>query len=160
MLVRSEQVRVVQNLSLRDRVVRFVIGALLFAPGLIAATAVFTHTGPELSAWLVGMMALSAYPLMTGMIGVDPLYRLFGFRTCGDSGANQCGTLPYQLKARKGEAPQYCEADDTRGLEACHDEPRTKPRHPTWQVDQDPMLYPDDAALAKYSARQKGKQGS
>lgn len=103
------------------------------------------------------MMAVSAYPLMTAMIGVDPLYRLIGIRSCVDSGTNQCGTLPYQLRARKGEAPAYCETDDTRGLENCHDEPQEKPHHPNWRVDQDPMLYPDDAAMAKFSARQKAK---
>lgn len=158
MLVKAEEVRVVQNLGLTDRVVRFVLGAMLLAPGLLAATALLTATGPQLNAWLVTLMAVSVYPLMTAMIGVDPLYRAFGMRSCGDSGTNQCGTLPYQMKARKGEAPAFCETDDTHSLETCHDEPQEKPHHASWSVDQDPMLYPDDAAMAKFSARQKAKE--
>lgn len=156
MLVKAEEVRVIQNLGLRDRIVRFVLGAMLLAPGITAATGILAGSGPEMNAWLAGMMAVAVYPLMTAMIGVDPFYRLLGIRSCGDSGTNQCGTLPYQLKARTGDAPAYCETDDTHSLEDCHDEARPLPRHASWSVDQDPMLYPDDVTLAEFAARHKG----
>lgn len=160
MLTKAEEVRVVQNLGLTDRIVRFALGAALMAPGIAAASAALVGSGPTLNTWMVTMMAISVYPLMTAMIGVDPLYRLFRIRSCSDSGTNQCGTLPYQLRARKGEAPAYCEVDDTHSLEACHDDARPQPRHASWRVDQSPMLYPDDSAMEEYAERQKsGKRG-
>lgn len=143
MLIRSEKVRTIHNIGLNDRFIRFAIGALLLAPGVVAATGLLAPTGPELEMWLVGLMIVSVYPLMTAMIGVDPLYRLFGVRSCGDSGTNQCGTLPYQLKARKGEAPAWCEAEN-HSLEACHDEPVEKPRHADWSVDRPAVATAED----------------
>lgn len=146
MLIRSEDVRTIHNLGLRDRGIRFAIGALLLAPALAAATGmVLAPSGPQLDAWVVGMIIAAVYPLMTAMIGVDPIYRLFGVRSCGDSGTNQCGTLPYQLKARKGEAPAWCEAE-SHSLEACHDEPVERPRHPDWSVSRPVAAAQDEPA--------------
>lgn len=55
-----------------DRVVRVVLGAVLM-------TMVFV--GPETPWGLIGLV-----PLLTGIFGVCPLYRLMGVDTCGKDG--------------------------------------------------------------------------
>ena len=53
---------------------------------------------------------LAVYPLMTTMMGWDPIYQLFGARSCSiEGGRNQCGTLPYEVDAALGHKPQPTE---------------------------------------------------
>jgi hypothetical protein len=55
--------------------------------------------------WLFLPMLLAAYPLLTGIIGVDPLYNSLNIRTCDTSRRNQCGTFPYEVDAALGRNP-------------------------------------------------------
>ena len=109
---------VAQNLSLLDRLFRFVIGI-----GLIAVAAVTLITGSAVT-WQGFAILLSIYPLMTGMLGVDPVYSLFNKKTCGINDRNQCGTIPYQVDAAMGHHPvpdKGYEYDHSLG--ASHHEP-------------------------------------
>ncbi len=162
MIALSNKVHTIQNMGLVDRVLRFSGGALIV--GAIVLYYEMEH------AWLpmpvmVYATAISLYPILTGLLGWDPFYGLFSIRSCGEAGRNQCGSFPYQVKAMMGHAPQYCDTDDERSLEACHDEPGERPRHRSWHVDQEPMIYPDDKTLDDYvkahpRATQAGKRGS
>ncbi len=154
MITRSEKSNASQNIGLIDRILRFGIGASMLAGGsLFVIQAGQMHTAME-AATLV-MMMLSIYPLMTAVLGVDPFYSLADIRTGGNTGRNQCGTLPYQIRAALGKAPRFCETSDERSLEACHDEPEPHPHHVYWRVDQEPMLYPDDATIEAFAARER-----
>ena len=82
-------------------------------------------------AWVRYAYAIALYPLFTGMLGWDPLYALFGSRTCNSEGRNPCGSLPYQLRALFGRAPRYCDSDLDRSLAGCHDRPAPGSRHQT-----------------------------
>ena len=159
MLIRAEKVRPEnENIGLIDRVVRLAVGSALLGFGLFHLTMtpdmVMSAGAQQL---LVFGIAISVYPLLTAVLGVDPIYHHFGIRSGGDTGFNQVGSFPYQLKAAFGPGPKYCEIDDERSLEACHDEPRERPHHKLWRVDQEPMLYPDDAAWEEFSARERRK---
>lgn len=59
---------IVRNLGIIDRVVRVAVGVLLLA---------VVFVGPKTWLGLVGLV-----PLVTGVVGTCPLYRLFGFSTC------------------------------------------------------------------------------
>lgn len=150
MTTESIEVRPLQNMGPLDRVVRFGAGALII--GAVVLYWEMKH------AWLplplmVYATAIAVYPVLTGLVGWDPLYALFGVRSCGDTGKNQCGTFPYQVKAMMGRAPRYCDAETERSLEACHDAPDERPRHGSWHVDAEPIIYPDDKTLDDYVKR-------
>jgi len=55
-----------------DRVLRVVVGALM-----IGAFFYFPSESPWQYAWLIGLV-----PLLTGLVGSCPLYRIFGLSTC------------------------------------------------------------------------------
>lgn len=150
MLTLAEKSRPVQNIGLIDRTVRFLIGA-----GLVGY--IFSYHEMKLPGVSIALQVLavtvSLYPLMTAMFGWDPFYALLNVGSCGGSGRNQCGTLPYQIKAVLGRAPKYCDSDAEHSLEACHDEPVERPHHETWHVNQRPMIYPDEADWDDYFNR-------
>ena len=58
-----------QNVGMLDRVLRVVLGIALIA---------LVFYGPE-TRW----GGLGLVPLLTGIVGFCPLYRLFGINTCG-----------------------------------------------------------------------------
>lgn len=147
MVTSSDNVHPIQNMGLVDRVLRFAGGALIL--GAIVLYFEMEHAWFPLTV-MVYATAISIYPLLTGLIGWDPFYALFKIRSCNDSGRNQCGTFPYQVKAMTGHAPRYCDDGEERSLEACHDEPGERPHHALWRVEQEPMLYPDDRTLDEY----------
>lgn len=60
-----------------DRTIRVVLGVALLA---------LTFTGPKTMLGLVGVV-----PLLTGLVGFCPLYRLVGIRTCPAPGSAQLG---------------------------------------------------------------------
>lgn len=155
MLTLAEKSHVVQNMGLIDRGVRLLAGMALLAISYYYAV----HADIKYEVFEFVAFAIALYPIFTGMFGWDPLYAIFQARTCSDSGRNQCGTLPYQLKAMMGHGPKYCETDSERSLEACHDEPEEHPHHKVWRVDQEPMLYPDDKAWHKYFAKRGTQAG-
>lgn len=89
-----------ENIGLVDRIVRSVGGGALMILGIVSILET-GHTNMSAAAIL-----LAVYPLMTAMIGWDPIYQLFGARTCNpQSGRNQCGTMPYEVDAALGHNP-------------------------------------------------------
>jgi hypothetical protein len=90
----------VENIGLVDRIVRFVAGCALMGFGVYSALTT-SHDAVSATAIL-----LAVYPLLTAMLGWDPLYNLIGGRTCSlGAGRNQCGTLPYEVDAALGHNP-------------------------------------------------------
>lgn len=155
MVTSSEQSGpVIQNMGLVDRVARFLIGGGIL--GYVVSYYEMKH--PSLSlAWQTGLVAGSLYPLITAMIGWDPVYAWLKIRSCRPTGRHQCGTLPYQFRAILGRAPKYCEECDEHSLEACHDSPQANPRHAVWAVDREPIIYPTGAQLDGYFMEQARK---
>ena len=56
--------------------------------------------------WQALVLLFSIYPLMTCMMGWDPVYQIVGFRTGSENGRNVTGTLPYQVEAAMNHKPQ------------------------------------------------------
>ena len=97
----QQSLGVIQNLGWLDRVLRFVVGAVLLAfPCFMIASGV-----SEVTWYLVGAMLLAVYPLLTSVIGIDQIYNFFQVKSCGGSGRNQCGTFPYEIDAALGNNP-------------------------------------------------------
>ncbi len=147
MAIAADQVKPIQNIGLVDRMVRFIVGA-----GLIGAMVFYYGMEhPVLNiASQVGLIILALYPLWTSSVGWDPFYAMFGICSGNDTGRNQCGTLPYQVKAAAGKAPKYCDIDDERSLEACHEDPEGRNLHRVWEVDREPIMYPDRETLDEF----------
>ncbi len=156
MITRAEKVNASQNIGLIDRLARAVVGTVMLAGGsLYVAQAGTLHAYTVTETAMLVMMLASIYPLLTGILGVDPFYSIADLKSGGNTGKNQCGTFPYQVKAAMGKAPRYCETDAEHSLASCHDEPEAHPRHAYWHIDQEPMLYPDDAAIEEFAARER-----
>jgi uncharacterized membrane protein HdeD (DUF308 family) len=60
------------NESLADRIIRGVVGIILIALGLFGAVN---------GAWMYIVYVLGAILLVTGIVGICPLYRVFKFST-------------------------------------------------------------------------------
>lgn len=155
MITLSENVRPIENIGLIDRLVRFLIGG-----GALVYFVFYTEMQHPIMmvASQVLVAGVCVYLMITAMLGWEPLYAVFRVKSCSITGRNQCGTIPYQFKALIGHAPKYCESDSEHSLEACHDEPQERPHHKLWKVDQEPMLYPDDATLDAYVRSQERKE--
>lgn len=91
---------VIQNVGLADRVIRVIIGAFM----LIGVMVYIQRTGVIVDSEAY-VALLSIYPLLSGILGWDPLYAMTQVRTCRMTGRNQCGTLPYQVDAAMGHRP-------------------------------------------------------
>ena len=90
-----------ENIGLADRMVRFFGGGALMTFGILSAL-LTKHDVVSAIAIL-----LAVYPLMTTVMGWDPIYQLFGARTCKlDGGRQECGTLPYEVESALGHAPK------------------------------------------------------
>ena len=157
MLTRTEKAHPRQNIGLIDRMLRLLIGAALIG------VAYYYSAYDDLAAriwdvWGSYSMMIAVYPILTGMLGWDPFYALFRARSCGDSGRNQCGTLPYQMEAMFGHAPKYTDSETERSLGGSHDDPVEHPHHKVWRVDEDPILYPDDKDWHRYFMRRRVKR--
>lgn len=142
-----EKVGVVQNLGLADRVIRGAVGIGILG----AAYYSMVFTGATV-VWETYAILFSIYPIITSILGWDPVYQLFHGKSCSLIGRNQCGTLPYEIKTAfmKGEDQLICETDKEHTLESCHDHTVIKPHHKVWQVDREPMIYPSDRDLDKF----------
>ncbi|MDX9740454.1 MAG: DUF2892 domain-containing protein [Gammaproteobacteria bacterium] len=92
---------VIQNLSLVDRLLRMVLTAVLLAWPMIDLLVL----GDVMNGWHAASWLISAHVGLTAFVGWDPLYQLFGYKTCDLSERNQCGTLPYQVDAAMGHHP-------------------------------------------------------
>lgn len=107
----------VENQSVVDRSIRLVLGVLLTVPVLIAAFKVDPVT------WEFYTSIAACYLLLTGMLGWDPIYAAFNFRTCGKAG-KPCGSFGYTAKVAMGEKPSHDTSYETKGTRP---EERTKP---------------------------------
>lgn len=87
---------VVQNLGWWDRMIRFLGAFALLAYPLYAAG------DSPLLFWHYIMMIVSAYPLLTSILGWDPLYSAIGLRSCDTSDRNRCGSFPYEVDRALG----------------------------------------------------------
>lgn len=101
------KIGVIQNLGIVDRVVRVAIGVLLLGGSALHLSVIDGVVG-----WHAYAKLISIYPLLTAMLGWDPLYSLFSVRSCNLTGRNQCGTLPYELDAAMGHDPRPQRAYD------------------------------------------------
>ena len=111
-----------ENIGLVDRMVRFFGGGALMAFGVMSALL----TGHDVISAIAILLAV--YPLMTTLMGWDPVYQLFGARTCSvEGGRNQCGTLPYELDSALGHEPKPDEGYDyDHSLAGSHHTPKRK----------------------------------
>jgi hypothetical protein len=79
-----------ENIGLLDRLLR--MGAAVVLIGQI----LLWHEDPVAQ---YGLVLLGLYPAFTAIMGWDPLYAAAGWRTCGRSPRNVCGSLTDQLRA-------------------------------------------------------------
>lgn len=96
----------VQNMGWIDRVLRFALGFALIVLVLLDM---------DQSAPLGGyayLPLLAIYPLITAILGWDPLYAMGHIRSCEKSGRNQCGTFPYEIETAMGKKLECGEGDD------------------------------------------------
>ncbi|MEJ2566443.1 MAG: DUF2892 domain-containing protein [Gammaproteobacteria bacterium] len=113
-----------ENIGLLDRMVRFFGGGALMTFGILSALL----TGHDVISAIAILLAL--YPLMTTVMGWDPVYELLGTRTCAlEGGRNQCGTLPYEVDSALGHEPKPHEGYSyDHSLTASQHETKTKPK--------------------------------
>ncbi|MDX1812176.1 MAG: DUF2892 domain-containing protein [Gammaproteobacteria bacterium] len=90
-----------QNVGAIDRTVRVLVGAAMLGVPYF----MLMESGSTIQAWQSWLMVLSVYPFLTGILGTDPLYRVFGAKTCDLSARNRCGTYPFQVDALVGHQP-------------------------------------------------------
>ena len=90
-----------QNLGLWDRIFRVVLGCVLLAVPYFT----ITQIGVMSEMWHSLLIILSIYPFLTGILGVDPFYRLMNVKSCDLSSRNRCGSFPFQVDAFLGHHP-------------------------------------------------------
>ena len=110
----STKFGVMQNLGWHDRIIRVVIGSLMISIPLYLLA-----TGQNSSPWMFYIILAAVYPVLTGVIGCDEIYNLFGVKSCGTSNRNQCGTFPYEVDAALGHNP-IPDSDIEHSLEHSH----------------------------------------
>lgn len=117
----KSRLSVVQNLGLADRMVRVFIGTALLAGGIVS---MFNNA---MLTWEPYAMLISIYPLLTCMLGWDPMYASFGARSCSlEGGRNACGTFPYEVDAAVAGSKLVPDTDYDHSLYNSHHEPESK----------------------------------
>jgi hypothetical protein len=111
-----QKLGVVENLGWLDRTIRVAFGA-----ALISIPCYFLITGSLMSPWYAFLMLFAVYPIMTGVLGTDLLYKPFGIKTCDTSERNVCGTFPYEIDAALGNKPVSNSEIEHSLLNARHD---------------------------------------
>lgn len=81
---------VLQNIGAVDRTLRVIIGF-----GMIGVW--FFYPIGTVSLWIAALPLLGIVPVLSGVIGWDPFYALFGTKSCGKDEQHMCGTYPDQL---------------------------------------------------------------
>jgi hypothetical protein len=111
-----------ENIGLVDRMVRFFGGGALMTFGVMSALL----SGHDVISAIAILLAV--YPLMTTIMGWDPVYQLVGARTCTvEGGRNQCGTLPYELDSALGHEPKPDDGYDyDHSMTGSHHPPKRK----------------------------------
>lgn len=90
-----------QNLGAVDRTIRFLLGtAMLAVPYFM-----LLEEGAVVEPWQSWLMVFSVYPCLSGILGLDPVYKIFGAKSCDLSSRNKCGTFPFQVDALFGHKP-------------------------------------------------------
>jgi len=97
----TKKIGVIQNLGIADRSLRVIVGAFLLG-GAVA----HLQIGGGYVGWHAYAGLISIYPFLTGILGWDPVYKLFSVKTCRKTGRNQCGTFPYEVDALLGHRPR------------------------------------------------------
>jgi hypothetical protein len=97
MLLAQKRLGAIQNVGWMDRIVRVLIGA-----ALVAVVFVDIYEGQPLG-WDAYLPLLAIYPLITAILGWDPLYSAGHIKTCDGSKRNQCGTFPYEMESAMGK---------------------------------------------------------
>ena len=97
MLLAHKKFGAIQNIGWFDRIVRVVIGFALLG-------VVYVDLIKEMPlGWHVFLPLLAIYPLLTAILGWDPLYAAGHVKTCDTSSRNPCGTFPYEVEAAAGK---------------------------------------------------------
>lgn len=100
---------VAENLGWLDRLLRFII-----ATAFISVSATYLFIGVSSPTWLEAgepmswpyyLMLIAIYPMMTAIMGRDPVYGILRIKSCGTSAKNPCGTFPFELDAAIGRNP-------------------------------------------------------
>lgn len=105
-----EQLGVIENMGLVDRMLRTLIGLLLLVPIIVVVANV------EPIGWQFYATIGSTYLLLTAMLGWDPFYAMFHARTCGASEKNRCGSFEYEKEAMLGHHPDHDKAYEVHAL--------------------------------------------
>ena len=87
----------VQNLGWLDRTVRLIIGAALIAVVL------FELGQGNTLGWQAYLPIVAIYPLLSGMLGWDPLYATGHVKSCDTSSRNKCGTYLFEVESAMGK---------------------------------------------------------
>lgn len=115
----KDKIAPVQNIGLTDRIVRFFVGGALLAVGCL-----WIAEGGAVP-YGVGIALLSIYPLMTTMMGWDPVYQILGARSCRvDGDGNVCGTFPFELDSALGNRPIPKKSYDHSLAGSAHEKPK------------------------------------
>ena len=81
---------VLQNVGAIDRTIRVVIGLCMIGVW-------FFYPIESVSMWFAALPLLGILPVLSGILGWDPFYALFGKKTCGRDADHPCGSYPDQL---------------------------------------------------------------
>ena len=107
--IKRNKPTVVENLGWLDRIIRFVVGTAFIT---VSATYLFiSDTTPvwlrqgEPDIWPYYLMIIAVYPLITAILGRDPIYGFFNVKSCDSSERNVCGTFPFEVDAALGHKP-------------------------------------------------------
>lgn len=120
---------VAENLGWLDRLLRFIIATAFLS---VSATYLFLGSGTPTwlkegapMVWPYYLMIIAIYPMVTAILGRDPIYGLLGIRSCGDSLKNPCGTFPFEVDAALGHNP-IPNSKIEHSLSASHHEKRAQ----------------------------------
>ena len=92
-----KQLGAVQNLGWLDRSVRLIVGA-----ALIAIVLMELGKGNTLG-WQAYLPIIAIYPLLSGIVGWDPLYATGHVKSCDTSSHNKCGTYLFEVESAMGK---------------------------------------------------------
>ncbi|MFC1748591.1 DUF2892 domain-containing protein [Pseudomonadota bacterium] len=89
----------VQNMGWFDRIARVIVGA-----ALILAVLYEMQKGVPIGGYAY-LPILAIYPLMTGILGWDPLYAAGHIKSCdmSDDSHNKCGTFLFEVESAMGK---------------------------------------------------------
>ena len=89
---------VIQNVGWLNRTFRFVVGTIMIAYPCY----LFVNTG-TITDWGIYSMLIAIYPLLSGILGWDPIYASMEVRSCDTSNRNLCGTITEELDSTFGQ---------------------------------------------------------